>query len=128
MRKRVLVADDEPLTAEMMAIVLAFNGYEVVEAHDGHQALERAREVRPDVVLLDETMPWLTGSEVARNLRQDPALSETPVVLFSCIDESEVDWRSAGADLFLQKPVDIRQLPDVVRQLVEDAAPPPRAA
>jgi CheY-like chemotaxis protein len=122
------VADDEPLTAEMMAIMLAFNGYEVVEAHDGHQALERAREVRPDVVLLDETMPWLTGSEVARTLRQDPVLSETPVVLFSCIDESEVDWRSAGANLFLQKPVDIRRLPEVVRQLVEAVEPPPRAA
>lgn len=128
MRKRVLVADDEPLTAEMMAIVLAFNGYDVVEAHDGNQALERAREIRPDVVLLDETMPWLTGSEVARTLRQDPVLSETPVVLFSCIDESEVDWKSAGADLFLQKPVDIRRLPEVVRQLMEDAEPPPRAA
>ncbi|HSJ15079.1 MAG TPA: response regulator [Longimicrobiales bacterium] len=117
MRKRVLVADDEPMTAELLALVLAFNGYEVVQAHDGREALERARAVRPDVVLLDVMMPRLAGPDVARRLRSDPELADVPVVLFSCVDESDVDWRGAGADLFLQKPVDIRALPDVVRRL-----------
>lgn len=122
MRKRVLVADDEPLTAEMLALVLAFTGFEVVEAYDGQQALERARETRPDVVLLDVMMPELTGSEVSRTLKKDPRLAHTAVVLFSCIDESEVDWRAAGADAFLQKPLDVRQIPNLVRDLV--ARPP----
>lgn len=121
MRKRVLVADDEPLTAEMMALVLAFTGFEVVEAHDGQQALERTRETRPDVVLLDHMMPELTGTEVARTLKQDPETCDTPVVLFSCVDESEVDWRGAGADLFLQKPLDVRRLPEVVKRLAGQA-------
>lgn len=120
MRKLVLVADDEPLTAEMLALVLAFTGYDVVEAHDGREALERAREVRPDVVLLDVMMPQLAGPEVARQMRADPALADVPVVLFSCVDESDVDWRGAGADMFLQKPVDIRGLPEVVRRLTAD--------
>lgn len=124
MRKRILVADDEPLTTELLALVLAFGGYEVVEAHDGREALERAREVRPDVVLLDVMMPQLLGVEVARSIRADPALADTPVVLFSCIDESEVDWRGAGADLFLQKPMDIRRLPEMMERLTggEDRA------
>lgn len=126
MRKRVLVADDEPLTAEMLALVLAFTGFEVVEAYDGQQALERARETQPDVVLLDVMMPELTGSEVSRTLKEDPSLSNTAVVLFSCVDESEVDWRAAGADAFLQKPLDVREIPNLVRDLaarpVDDAA------
>jgi CheY-like chemotaxis protein len=117
MRKRILVADDEPLTAELLALVLAFGGYEVVEAHDGREALERAREVRPDAVLLDFMMPQLTGAEVARTIREDPQLAETPVVLFSCVDESEVDWRGSGADLFLQKPMDMRRLPEMIDRL-----------
>lgn len=124
MRKRILVADDEPLTTELLALVLAFRGYEVVEVHDGREALERAREVQPDVVLLDVMMPRLLGVEVARSIRADPVLADTPVVLFSCIDESEVDWRGAGADLFLQKPMDIRRLPEMVERLTggEDPA------
>ena len=124
MRKRVLVADDEPLTAELLALVLAFTGYEVVEAHDGRQALERALEIRPDVVLLDHMMPELTGSEVTRSLRADPSLRDTPVVLFSCVDESDVDWREAGADLFLQKPLDVRRLPEVVQRLTGEETEP----
>jgi DNA-binding response OmpR family regulator len=117
MRKRVLVADDEPLTAELLGLVLAFKGFEVIEAHDGCEALRRVRETHPDVVLLDVMMPHLTGSDVARRMRSDPELADTPVVLFSCVDESEVDWRGAGADLFLQKPMDMRELPAVVRRL-----------
>lgn len=126
MRKRVLVADDEPLTAEMLALVLAFRGFEVVQAHDGKQALDRALETRPDVVLLDHMMPELTGTEVARTLKQHPGFRNTFVVLFSCVDESDVDWRAAGADLFLQKPLDVRRLPEVVQRLVgEDPDPDP---
>lgn len=119
MGKRVLVADDEPLTTEMLGAFLAFEGFEVVAAHDGHEALERARETRPDVVLLDEMMPQLLGTDVVRTIRQDPALAETPVVLLSCVDESDVDWKGAGATAFLQKPFEIRKVGEMVRQLVD---------
>jgi CheY-like chemotaxis protein len=68
-------------------------------------------------VLLDFMMPQLTGAEVARTIREDPQLAETPVVLFSCVDESEVDWRGSGADLFLQKPMDMRRLPEMIDRL-----------
>jgi CheY-like chemotaxis protein len=118
MAKRVLVADDEPLTAEMLALMLAFRGYEVVCAHDGREALERARETLPDLILLDVLMPGLEGLDVTRALRDDPELRDRPVVLFSSEDESEIRWREAGADLFLQKPIDIRALPDVVERLL----------
>lgn len=125
MPRRVLVADDEPLTADMLALMLAFRGYEVVCAHDGAEALARARETRPDVVLMDVLMPGLEGVDVARLLRSDPDLGGCPIVLFSSADEGEVEWRAAGANLFLQKPLDIRRLPDLVDRLLE---PPPDGA
>ena len=119
MQTRVLVADDEPLTADMIALLLAFHGYEVLVAHDGEQALARARESRPRVVLLDNVMPGMKGPEVARRLRQDPVFADHGViVLFSSVDEMDVDWRAAGADAFLQKPFELRALPQLLEQLM----------
>jgi CheY-like chemotaxis protein len=124
MAKRILVADDEPMTAEMLSAMLAYRGYDVVCAYDGSEALTRARELRPDAVLLDVYMPGLEGVAVTQRLRADPALSSCPIVLISSADESDVGWREAGADLFLQKPVDLRRLPDVVDGLLAETEPP----
>jgi CheY-like chemotaxis protein len=120
--KKVLVADDEPLTAEMLALMLAFRGYEVECVHDGAEALRRARELKPDIILLDVLMPELEGVTVTRRLREDPELGARPVVLFSSVDERDVEWREAGANLFLQKPIDIVKLPEVVETLLDAAA------
>ena len=118
MKTRILVADDEPSTAEMLALILGFTGYEVTRAYDGAQALKLAKEVRPDVLLLDVRMPKLYGIEVTRRLKSDPDFASKKVVLFSSADEDEVNWREAGADAFLRKPIDIRQLPLVVQGLL----------
>ena len=125
MVRKVLVADDEPLTAEMLALMLAFRGFEVVCAHDGAEALRQARTWKPDIMLLDVVMPGLEGVDVTRALRSDDELRERPVILISSCDEGEVDWQGAGADLFLQKPIDIVKLPDLVQRLLPDGAPPP---
>lgn len=117
MPKRILVADDEPLTAEMLTLMLAFTGYEVTHALDGVEALARAREVAPDVVLLDVMMPGGLGHAVSSELRKDPKFEDALVVLFSCVDEREVPWREAGADAFLQKPISIRDLPRIIEDL-----------
>lgn len=118
MKTRILVADDEPSTAEMLALILGFTGYEVVRAYDGAQALKLAQTARPDLLLLDVRMPKLYGPEVTRRLKSDPELADKVVVLISSADESDVKWREAGADAFLSKPIDIRQLPYVVQGLL----------
>lgn len=117
MPKRILVADDEPMTAEMLTLMLAFTGYEVTHALDGVEALARAREFAPDVVLLDVMMPGRLGHAVSNELRKDPKFEDALVVLFSCVDEHEVPWREAGADAFLQKPISIRDLPRIIEDL-----------
>jgi CheY-like chemotaxis protein len=117
LKTRILVADDEPSTAEMLALILGFTGYEVTRAYDGMQALKLAKETKPDVLLLDVRMPKLYGVEVTRRLKSDPEFA-SKVVLFSSADEDDVQWREAGADAFLRKPIDIRQLPQVVAGLL----------
>ena len=130
MPRRILVADDEPLTADMLTLMLAFTGYEVAHALDGSEALTRAREFAPDIVLLDVMMPGQLGHDVSTELRKDPQFSDTVVVLFSCVDEHDVPWRESGADAFLQKPISIRDLPRIIeeqraRQLKDRAEPRP---
>src|SRR5687767_14119593 len=108
MRRRVLVADDEPLTAEMLAVILGHRGYE------GEEALKRALELQPDAILLDVLMPKLDGDAIAQQLKQHPAMADKVIVLVSCVDEHDVDWRGVGADAFLQKPINLKALPALV--------------
>ncbi|MFW6078524.1 MAG: response regulator [Gemmatimonadota bacterium] len=119
MAPRVLVADDEPAITDVMAQALGSAGYDVIEAHDGAAALERARREHPDAMLIDVMMPGLDGREVCRRIRDDPALADTPIALFSSMDERDVGWRAAGADAFLQKAFDIFDLPDFVARLLD---------
>lgn len=125
MKKRVLVADDEPMTAELLAYMLDHKGFEVERAYDGRDALERIRETRPDAVVLDVLMPSLYGYEVAKAVRQDPELCHVPVVLYSSVDEEDVDWQEAGANFFLQKPIDICALPELLQNLIDGVPPKP---
>lgn len=119
MKKRVLVADDEPMTAELLAYMLDHKGFDVERAYDGREALDRIRATRPDAVLLDVMMPSLFGYEVAKAMRSDPALKDVKVVLFSSVDEEDVDWVDAGANVFLQKPIDICALPELLQNLID---------
>ena len=124
MAPRILIADDEPSTTELLAIFLAHHGFEVAQAYDGLEALVRAREQPPDLALLDVMMPGLDGRDVCRALKADPALAGVPVILHSSADEVDVAWQAVGADAFLQKPFNIRQLPDFLRRHVRARSNP----
>ena len=115
-RPRVLVADDEVGTLALMTDMLMYSGFDVTQARDGLEALVRAREAPPDLILLDVMMPGLDGREVCRRITSDPALAGVPVILHSSADEADVDWRAAGAGAFLQKPFPMRRLADIVRR------------
>ncbi|HEX8362137.1 MAG TPA: response regulator [Longimicrobium sp.] len=112
---RVLVADDEPAITALVAEMLRYAGFEVVQAGGGAEAIALARQERPDVILLDVMMPDLDGRDACKVLKMDQALGGVPVILFSSADERDVHWAGAGADGFLQKPFSIRSLPDLVR-------------
>lgn len=110
--KRILVADDEPELVEVLRINLERQGYEVVAASDGLEALRLALAVSPDLIVLDVMMPGLEGHEVAKKLAANPATSSIPVVMLTArTDEpSEFAGLSAGAWDYVKKPFSMRVL------------------
>lgn len=116
----ILVVDDEPALRELAATVLQTLGHAVVTAANGREALIRAREHRPDLILLDLLMPELDGIEVCRQLRADPALHSTRIIVVSGADAKRGLEESiiAGADDFLAKPVDPVELTVRVRSML----------
>jgi adenylate cyclase len=107
-RPLILVADDNSTNRDIFSTRLATQGYDVVAAADGEEALTLARERRPDLILLDVIMPKLDGVSVCRELKQDPALPFTPVIMVTALDASKdvVAGLDAGADEYLTKPID----------------------
>jgi CheY-like chemotaxis protein len=114
--QRILVVDDNQDAAETLAILLRTQGHEIHLAYDGVAALELARRLQPDVVLLDIGLPKMDGYEVARRLRQRPGLKQPLVIALTGYGQEEDRRRSreAGCDYHLIKPVD----PDRLRKLI----------
>lgn len=105
---RILVVDDNPANVDILRMRLAAEGYEVLTAADGEDALAAVTAHAPDLLLLDVMMPKLDGMEVCRRLRADTALPFVPIIVVTAKSESSdvVAALDAGADEFLTKPVD----------------------
>jgi CheY-like chemotaxis protein len=112
--RSVLVVDDSPTIRRLLGLTLEKNGYQVVEAADGEEALDRARERTPDVVLLDVQMPGMDGYAVCQRLREHPATARTPVVLLGGRDGARV--HAGGPDRHVAKPFQPAALVRVVRE------------
>ncbi len=110
--RRVVLADDDATTIVMISTILKHFGFECEIARDGEEALERARQTRPDLVLLDVAMPHMNGFEALAALRGDMSTRSTPVILVSAHrDEAEVIKAfSLGADDYVTKPFNSGEL------------------
>jgi CheY-like chemotaxis protein len=111
-RRRVLVADDVPANRAVLVDLLGSLGFVVEEAADGEELLQRARAVKPDLVIADIVMPVLDGVQATQQLRRTPTLEAVPVLLVSAtVSAAETGhYLSIGANAFLPKPIDVRQL------------------
>lgn len=118
---RVLLVEDEPLTAEVFAHALTRDGHVVDVARDGLQALRRLREQRPTLVVLDMSLPALSGAAVVRDLRR-AGLTDLPVIVVSGSDRSRTTLTDAELQpgAWLAKPVKPRELVALVRHLLRD--------
>lgn len=108
-KKRVLIADDNPVSRELIREILEYDQYEVIEAGDGGEALEKVREHRPDLALLDIQMPVMDGNAVIREIRADPALSRLPVAALTAYAMQGDRERAlaAGFNSYITKPIEI---------------------
>jgi DNA-binding response OmpR family regulator len=123
----VLVADDEPTMLELVARHLRSiekPKLEVIEASDGDEAWQLARERLPDLVVLDVMMPGMSGWEVCRKIRQDAGLAHTGVLMLTGIGESLNEATSPlfGADEYIDKPFDFDKLEDKIRSVLRRRA------
>jgi two-component system cell cycle response regulator DivK len=107
--KRILVADDNAVSRELIREILGTDDYEVIEASDGREALGKIHEHHPDLVLMDIQMPFLDGNSVIRELRADPQFSRLPVVAITAyaMQGDREKALALGFDAYITKPIDI---------------------
>ena len=106
MKPKVLLIDDEPINLLTFRAFLEEDGYDIFSAGDGVLGIEQARELSPDVILLDVMMPGLDGFDVCRTLRRDPLIGHVPIIIVTALHDSasRLAGLQAGADDFLTKP------------------------
>lgn len=112
MPEKVLLVDDDIDTLRLVGLMLQRQGYQIVAANNGPQALSIAEKELPDIILLDIMMPEMDGYEVAKRLRQNPVTNQIPIIIFSAKDqvEDKIMGFEAGADDYLTKPTQPREL------------------
>ncbi len=121
MKPKVLVVDDDARTLRMMEAMLVSAGYCVILAENGNEAISKALESSPDIILLDVMMPEIDGFEVAKRLQTITATKDIPIVMVTALGEvkDRVKALKMGADDFLTKPVDKTELLTRVKTMVE---------
>jgi DNA-binding response OmpR family regulator len=120
-RKRILVVDDETYIVHILEFTLTMEGYEVLTAADGEEALRRLEQDHPDLVVLDIMMPKLDGYEVLRRIRADEEFRQLPVILLSAKGRP-IDRETGleiGADDYIVKPFSPRRLLEKIQDLLE---------
>jgi cyclic di-GMP phosphodiesterase len=108
MPSTILIVDDEDSGRETLQSILEGEGYNLVMAENGPQAIAQAKSILPDVILLDVMMPGMTGFEVCEKIRNDPQVAEIPIIILTALDDRDSLLRGlkSGADDFISKPYD----------------------
>jgi len=120
MAKRILTVDDSATMRQMVSFTLRGAGYEVVEAEDGLQGLEKAKAHKVDLFLCDQNMPRMDGVTMVRSLRAMPAYKSTPILMLTTEsgDAMKAQGRAAGATGWMVKPFDPQRLLEVVQKVL----------
>ncbi len=118
--KKILIADDEPDILEILSFNLKAEGYEVITAKNGDEALDKAKTFKPDLIILDMMMPGKTGMEVCNILRTQSVFAGTLIVFLTAVNDENTEIKSLenGADDYLTKPISPKVLLSKVSSLL----------
>jgi len=127
---RILIVEDERAIREMVGLALEQAGYECVEASNAHEAQEKIRAEKPDLVLLDWMLPGVSGVDYARRLRRDKETNQLPIIMLTARTEEPdmIKGLESGADDYITKPFSTRELIARIRALLRRAVPPGEAS
>ena len=111
-RKKILIVDDEKINLEFFEVMLSKLGFVVEEANDGEEALERVKKFHPDLILLDNVMPRMSGWEVTKILKSDAKYRDIPIIMFSALDDvkDKVAGFELGVDDYITKPFNFSEV------------------
>ncbi|MBL0882023.1 MAG: response regulator [Chitinophagaceae bacterium] len=117
--KQILIADDEQDILEIISYNLTKEGYEVYTAKDGNEAIEKAKQIHPDLIILDIMMPKKTGVEVCQILRSQPLFQDTLIIFLTALSDeaSQIKGLETGADDYVSKPISPKVLVSRVNAL-----------
>ena len=120
MKEKILIVEDNPQNMRLMEMTLRVKNYTLLKATDGEEALDIARRERPDLIIMDVRLPRMSGLEVTRKLRENPAFSHTPIigVTAHAMKGDREKVLEAGCDAYLSKPINTRELPEVVAEML----------
>jgi two-component system cell cycle response regulator DivK len=117
---RILVVEDNPKNLKLVRDVLQYSGYEVFEATTGEDGVQMAREVAPNLILMDLQLPGIDGAEALRRIRDEPSTGSVPVVAVTAFAMPEDRRRAfdSGFNGYLEKPISVRGLPQQVHDFL----------
>jgi two-component system cell cycle response regulator DivK len=120
MPEKILIVEDHPLHMKLMEMTLRDKNYTLLKATDGQEALDMAVRERPDLILMDIRLPKMNGFEVTKKLRENPEFSHTPIIALTAhaMAGDRESVLKSGCDTYLSKPVDTRQLPTVIAEML----------
>ncbi len=118
MPRKILVIDDDPTSNTLVGFLLKSNGYDVTVAGDGEEALKKAGENRPDLIVLDVVMPNMDGYTFLRKLKNLLSLNIPPVIMLTSKDQMEETFKMEGVKDFLVKPLNTAKLLKKIKELV----------
>jgi two-component system cell cycle response regulator DivK len=120
--RKILVVDDNEDGRELVVKILKNRGYQMIEAVDGEEALEKASAECPDLILLDISIPKLDGYEVTRRLKSQVKFKDTPIIALTAhaMKGDREKALEAGCDGYISKPIDIHELPDQIKSYLKN--------
>ncbi|MBM3244747.1 MAG: response regulator [Candidatus Omnitrophica bacterium] len=121
MAKKVLIVEDEVDICRILSLRFQKKGFEVLVANNGEEGFNKAKQEKPDIIILDLMLPKLPGEEVCKKIRSDEEIAETPIIMLTAkaTDVDRIVGKVIGANAYLYKPFDAKQLLEEVDKLLE---------